>query len=840
MSSNSWSMGGSPSVEESCVLELETTYKDNLGSFANMFDIVTYHSIDLYALEIYTDIVEDIFYAIYTKPNSFKEDGAMNDLSVWTLVKEGSAKGRGFGNGTPIRDFDIGNLTIDANETRAFYVTLNSTDLRYRNITGEMPDAKVGDMFAKNEDLGLQIGISVGEYPLTSNTTYFFGERVWSGTMYYNVNRPCPSRAPSMVSSDAPSGSVAPSILSAIPSLIPSITPTTIISSSPSLVPSFAPSLTPSFPDITIRPDLTTENGDACHQSDSLVTAFDAGTGAYGSMFSVTSKEETIQVTTLSFHTDYGGGNVTAIVYTKIGDFVGHENEPSAWTKISQSTLRGSGKGHGSTIRKDDFQSVILYPNETVSFYISLTTADIRYTKLDGVELGDSVASNSYLDINAGIGLADYPFASEYFIYSPRLFNGIVHFDRRSACLSETNVTYSFNINHIVDVRESELFELVANLCDQVARMLMVSDDKLTNLRVEHDMSLDMASAKKGSNITCAIETSGYVCTPVEITLKFKHGDGIRDGKLRHIWRVFYPEISSGVNTLFDAHYGGETPVQTNLNLTLTTSSVAAEMPNATANAFEMAVLNFLKEKMKGTAIKVLDAEVTAQAVRNVRYLARDDDSVNGRPMATLDISTIIVGEYRPPPQIDFSGVVEDAIDADEQSFDEEIRRADEFFEVYDSIDVVENVTKPLEIPDTQENSQSISTTLIIILVAVLVGFFIFVGGYCYHRKKAKKRKGFDDTFVKGSDALKEERSFFPRISTKRRSLNNGSIMDDNMSAVQWTMSTADMSQADYGESQRDYSVNYEMDSRREDFYDEAQESYRFNESAIDDEAYQQ
>jgi len=501
--------------EESCAKEIETTYLDNLGSYANMFDIKTYDSMEIYAVDIYTDVTKEIFYQIYTKPNSFKDNGGLRDLSVWTLLKEGSVIGRGFGNGTAIRDFDVGNLTIDAEETVAFYITLNTTDLRYRNISGEMPLATAGDIYTQNEDMEIHVGISIGEYPLRRNSTFFYDQRVWSGTLHYIVDRPCPSSTPSILPSNPPSefASGTPATLGNSEVSAESQYLTTAISQSPSFVPSFVPSFipsfapslstssSPSFPDITVRPDLQTVNKNSCYQSDTLVTPLNGTTGAYGSIFSVTSKEETLEITTLSFHTDFSGGNVTAIVYTKIGDFVGYENDPSAWKRISQSTFRGSGSGHGSTISKDEFESVLLYPMETASFYVTLTTADLRYSRPDTLELGDKIVSNRYLDVNAGYGLADYPFASEFFIYSPRLFNGIVHYDRGSdigsACLSNTNVTYIFNIVHSKGVAESEIFQLVANRCDEVARGLMVSNDELRNFREEYNMSLDIASARR-------------------------------------------------------------------------------------------------------------------------------------------------------------------------------------------------------------------------------------------------------------------------------------------------------------------------------------------------------
>jgi len=227
-----------------------------------------------------------------------------------------------------------------------------------------------------------------------------------------------------------------------------------------------------------------------CQNNNVVETTFEGGTGAYGNMFTVTSKQKPVRITTLSFHTDYFDGNVTAIVYTRLGDFVGYENQPRAWRKIAESSLRGAGSGFPSTIPKADFEPVDMVANETVAFYITLTTADIRYTRTN-ITLGKPLASDENIHVNAGVGLADYPFASEFFIYSPRSFNGMVHYISEAECLPSLNVTYAFNVHHSVDITGEELNRLMSSNVEAKARQLLLTQPALMNYTKSSTVSVD-------------------------------------------------------------------------------------------------------------------------------------------------------------------------------------------------------------------------------------------------------------------------------------------------------------------------------------------------------------
>jgi hypothetical protein len=209
-----------------------------------------------------------------------------------------------------------------------------------------------------------------------------------------------------------------------------------------------------------------------------------------GNMFTVTAKAKTpIKITTLSFHTLNQEKDVTVIVHTKQGDFVGFEESTPGMEGNFRSVHEGSWPGVREPNPFQDFEPVFVYPNETVSFYITLKTAEMMYSIANGT-LGSAVASNEYLQVNAGVGVADFPFASEYFLYYTRAFNGVVHYSSDARCLPMMNITFALNINYSSDLPGSDLNRLVADNVEMTARKLMDMDSRLLEYAMKYKVSV--------------------------------------------------------------------------------------------------------------------------------------------------------------------------------------------------------------------------------------------------------------------------------------------------------------------------------------------------------------
>ena len=316
--------------ENGCENDISTTFDNNIGSFGNMFDIVTYNSsIHLQGFQFYTDKLEPVMYEIYTKEGSYV-DGIF--LSNWTLLGKGTVNGLGSGRGTPVRNFST--LNIPQNVTQAFYVTLSTADIRYRDITAELPGALPGDVYFQNEDLEIQIGVSVGTYPMS---TTFFGPRLWCGSLEYTANHECPSVAPSL---------------------------------QPSKTPSVAPSLFPST-----APTLGVPDFGNCTNISIIETTKEGGTAAFGSMYTTSTFDEPVSILSLDFYTPITAV-VTVQVYSKHGDYKGYEADEAAWRKITDATLRGGGQGSITQIPEALFDAVHMLPNQTRAFYVTMSTPD--------------------------------------------------------------------------------------------------------------------------------------------------------------------------------------------------------------------------------------------------------------------------------------------------------------------------------------------------------------------------------------------------------------------------------------------------------------------------------
>lgn len=519
-----------------------------------------------------------------------------------------------------------------------------------------------------------------------------------------------------------------------------------------------------------------------CSDNQILQTVLDGTTGAYGNMFTVTAKAKTpIKITTLSFHTLNQEKDVTVIVHTKQGDFVGFENEPRAWRKISEVSMRGAGLGYASRIPFQDFEPVFVYPNETVSFYITLKTAEMMYSIANGT-LGSAVASNEYLQVNAGVGVADFPFASEYFLYSPRAFNGVVHYSSDARCLPMMNITFALNINYSSDLPGSDLNRLVADNVEMTARKLMDMDSRLLEYAMKYKVSVDSAIAVRAKG-SCKAMNSKSMCTPIDITVAVKHANNLRAGELRFRWLHYWKNITESLNLQFTAGYIGDMPVESGRIISLTFASEVAPMTNTTLRNFETAIMGYLQTELTKKNVTLLDVHVDGQEIRSGdggkkgRYLQRDDSAgATDRPTSMIDVSTNINGQYRPPPEIDYAAVVEDAIDAKPQDMEQSLKRADTYFSIMQTVSSKPKGSEETQseiAPSSTQTQSSNTNVLLIVLLSLLAALVLFVcGPLCWRRRRRKRKKFTGTSFVQDSAVLQGKKSLFGGFGKGRESLD--------------------------------------------------------------------
>lgn len=155
----------------------------------------------------------------------------------------------------------------------------------------------------------------------------------------------------------------------------------------------------------------------------SLFTTLDEGSGSFGVMFDIFAKNR-VEVTHLSIHTD-STSMIKYEIYVKDGSYVGYEDSPEVWEQISSGEITGRGSGVMTMLPSASFKNVEIMPNQSMSFYVTLLTYDLRYSV--GKKEGDIYVENDDILLLEGAGIAQYKFGMTQF--RPRVFNGVVHYD---------------------------------------------------------------------------------------------------------------------------------------------------------------------------------------------------------------------------------------------------------------------------------------------------------------------------------------------------------------------------------------------------------------------------
>ena len=119
---------------------------------------------------------------IYTKIGDFK--GAESDPLKWTKIVDTSVTPAREGRGTIIPTEDFKTFTMNSNEQRSFFISLKTSDLRYRRAD----DLETGQQFLSDGFLSVNVGIGLSEYGFGNQ---FFPSRMFSGIFHYTYATDC-------------------------------------------------------------------------------------------------------------------------------------------------------------------------------------------------------------------------------------------------------------------------------------------------------------------------------------------------------------------------------------------------------------------------------------------------------------------------------------------------------------------------------------------------------------------------------------------------------------------------------------------------------------------------
>ena len=227
---------------------------------------------------------------------------------------------------------------------------------------------------------------------------------------------------------------------------------------------------------------------------ESLSTPLNPTSGSYGNMFAVRTKAggPPVRITSLDFYTDRTY-QVTYEVWTLDGPYDGNSLiDQGVWTQIAGGKVMGQGSARPTPIPENNFIPVDVEGNGGFrSFYVTLTTPDIRYREGAGTSDGQlTYADSSELTIYEGLGVIIYPKPTDLVNFmKPRNFLGSIHYTSAETCAPTpaptarpaldpvlpltpmpvepylqpvtTRVMYTFNLQYRTDLQEEEVMSTV-------------------------------------------------------------------------------------------------------------------------------------------------------------------------------------------------------------------------------------------------------------------------------------------------------------------------------------------------------------------------------------------
>ena len=472
-------------------------------------------------------------------------DGCAPKETLWAPSTSASASPDA--SSSPTLSLVPGHLEIPPGHTRAFYIHLPEKDLRYSNSgpnaaengPGDVLTSPEGDAIVAHDDqILIAEGTGVGGYwgigPTLGKATELYSPRIWNGVVNYVVGPFDESKAGPAASQDVLDQYSNTGSGTGTTSLLPSGSSTTI------------------------------EDTEICpRQAD---TVLQDNMGSFGNMFDVlitaptdVPQKTVIRITGLEIYVDLEK-EVTYELRYRSGPF-SKAMEPLAvdtkWTLIAEGTVTGAGRGVATLIPPDSWLNQIVvpvggsdHPDTTVlGFYITLTSPDIRYSKLGGGNtttpiasangapsysssrtdaenapsplVGDvfSTSEDGLISIAIGVGVAEYPLGTTF--YGPRLFNGRLLYDVLSenvpcptpapttaaptrARFGQTEVVYEFIVQRPPEISEWDLYSLLDDSVTETVEGLLSGDsDDLTALTTKYSLALEevVSVTSFGANI---------------------------------------------------------------------------------------------------------------------------------------------------------------------------------------------------------------------------------------------------------------------------------------------------------------------------------------------------
>lgn len=233
-----------------------------------------------------------------------------------------------------------------------------------------------------------------------------------------------------------------------------------------------------------------------CERTSSLTTSFHADTVAVGTMFTVNTHNDPISILTMELSANpVNNTGMDVEIYTKTGNYSGFEDNATAWQLVTKTSVIPAKEGRGTLIPEDSFHPVNMTAGDLRSFYVTLKTSDLRYTRAEQVSDGEPFITDGYLSVNVGIGLSEYHFSKS--LFKGRLFNGIIHYMHLTDCNEPSEkvvIPLQFNVRPQTEVRIAD----VANQFNDLVKgsLQTILDTIMIDLKDKYSLKISNVQSK--------------------------------------------------------------------------------------------------------------------------------------------------------------------------------------------------------------------------------------------------------------------------------------------------------------------------------------------------------
>ncbi|MFT5859275.1 MAG: hypothetical protein ACI865_001375 [Flavobacteriaceae bacterium] len=170
--------------------------------------------------------------------------------------------------------------------------------------------------------------------------------------------------------------------------------------------------------------------------ADSLQTTLAAGNNHRGNMFDIVALN-TITITAFDAHPQ---ANTTIEIYYKIGGYAGFEATSGAWTLVGSAAVTANPLGTSTPVPVP--VNVTIPAGQTYAFYVTSSNVAVSLNYTNGTGLGNIWAQDANIQFLEGAGM-EYPFTAGGGIFSPRIWNGLIHYEIPLDYLWNTGATSS-------------------------------------------------------------------------------------------------------------------------------------------------------------------------------------------------------------------------------------------------------------------------------------------------------------------------------------------------------------------------------------------------------------